>query len=70
MNRRRAEADNPPVSSRVTFLLLVFAASCRRLPKRALLQQGQQIAHLADRTASCCELRELWREKGKKMAKW
>jgi hypothetical protein len=56
MNRRRAEADNPPVNSRITVVLLLFAASCWRLPERALLQQGQQVAHLPDRVASCCLL--------------
>jgi hypothetical protein len=41
MNRRRAEADNPPVNGRVTFVPLAFAASCWQVLERALLQRGQ-----------------------------
>jgi hypothetical protein len=44
--RRRAKAGNPPVNSRITFVLPVFAAGCWTLLERAPLQRGQQVAHL------------------------
>jgi hypothetical protein len=70
MNRRRAEADTPPVNSRITIVLPVFAASCWRLPERALLHRGQGLATCRLAPEVAASGRELWREKGKKKAKW
>jgi hypothetical protein len=64
MNRRRAKAGNPPVNSRVTVVLLLFAAICRRLLERVLLQRAQGLAHLPDRASSCCELPRVVARKG------
>jgi hypothetical protein len=56
VGRRRAEADNPPVNSRISFVLLAFAASCWWLLELALLQRAHGLSHLPDRASSCCEL--------------
>jgi hypothetical protein len=53
-------------------VLLVFAATCSRLPERALLERSQHVAHLPDRAWSCCELPRVVarkrQEKGKVVA--
>jgi hypothetical protein len=68
MNRRRAEADNPPVNSRISIDLLVFAVSCWRLLERALVQWGQGLATCRLAPEVAASGRELWRVSGKNLA--
>jgi hypothetical protein len=39
--RRRAKADNPPVNSRISFVLLAVAASCLVLPDGVYPKESQ-----------------------------
>jgi len=68
--RRRAEADNPPVNSRIAFVLLPLAASCCRCWNEPYSNEVNRLATCREAAGVAASCRELWREKGKKRAKW